>query len=411
MTDPGNTSNTLGASTHGQDEDQRSSEDASKQKSFEELTRPLFFAGQMLTEDDLTTLVTWVRNKRWLASLRQGWGVVRGLELSADKDATINIGPGHAVTANGDDVVVPKAHVEDLSKACGSDTSCVVDLVLRYDEKSFRPTRGLRPPSPHSAQDSTCGSVNGEGGGGGDCHDSRMAEKYRVDVRPVSGEGDLPDWKEWKKRYEEAVRPLQKAIDDKFPADIPVNKRRDWLKAVMPKPPHRYAFLPLAVEQAEMSERNCLELLLWIVLEQIDRLVRGPVPPEQAGDVRLGRVWLTRPNDQSLWKIHDIRTTRPYRTLFGSPTKPAPSGQTNLTEILGGDMDEIDGVLAQHGVTVSEWVEWVPETNQKLKQMFANAPCAEKGALVRLSYIQSNLSQVPKGRRWIVGMTNLVKEG
>ncbi|SHF55917.1 hypothetical protein [Streptoalloteichus hindustanus] len=381
-------------------------------RTLHELARPLFFAGQMLTEDDLTALVTWVQDRLWLATLRQGWGVVRGLHLSAAEAAKISVAPGCAVTPNGDDVVVPKAEVKDLTKdlssVCTTGLSCVVDLVLRYAEEGYRPVKGLRAPGTRSTQDSQCGSVNGDGGqGGGQCDNSRMAEKFCLEATPVTGNPEDPaDWTAWQKSYCDAVQPLQKSVDDGFPGTRTPDDRRKWLRALLSPPPQRHSFLVAAVEKAEMTDRNCLELLLWITLDRLDGLVRGPVPAEQIGDVRLGRVWLTRPDEQSPWAVQDIRTTEPYRTVFGRSVSPAPQGETNLTEIVGADVDEVDPLLGQRGITVSEWVEWVPDSNTKLKEMLKEPLRAKKGALVRLSYFQSQLPQVPQ-RRWIVGVTSL----
>ena len=45
------------------------------------LEHPKFFCGQLLTDQDLTSLVQWVQNKSRLLRYRHGWGVVCGLDV------------------------------------------------------------------------------------------------------------------------------------------------------------------------------------------------------------------------------------------------------------------------------------------------------------------------------------------
>src|SRR5262245_23322315 len=50
-----------------------------------ELLRPRFFPGQLLTDRDLSDLVSWVESRLRLERLREGWGVVCGLAVTAER--------------------------------------------------------------------------------------------------------------------------------------------------------------------------------------------------------------------------------------------------------------------------------------------------------------------------------------
>src|SRR5687767_2623073 len=154
------------------------------------LCRPRFFAGQLLTEEELNGLDRYIVAKNRLHNrYLHGWGVVCGLEVVCDDcgDGVI-VNPGYALSPCGDDVIVCRETPVDVCRlidACRKvdvrdcdpprrDDSCddaVQDWVLAicYQET---PKRGVMPlrggPAcgcgPHSGACS-CGG----GGGGGSC--------------------------------------------------------------------------------------------------------------------------------------------------------------------------------------------------------------------------------------------------
>src|SRR5215813_4598595 len=74
-------------------------------------TRPRFFAGQLLTEDDLALLGDYVVAKHRLHN-RALWGpgVVCGLDVLCDPcgdPGSVVVQPGYAINCCGDDIVVP----------------------------------------------------------------------------------------------------------------------------------------------------------------------------------------------------------------------------------------------------------------------------------------------------------------
>ncbi|HKP51312.1 MAG TPA: hypothetical protein VJ183_01525 [Chloroflexia bacterium] len=150
------------------------------------LCRPRFFAGQLLTEEDLNRLDHYVVEKNKLHNrYLHGWGVVCGLEVVCHPcDDKVIVRPGYALSPCGEDIVVCNevtVAVCDLIKACkdyerrrwecepypyGQDDDCKDQcqqwvLSIRYDEK---PSRGVA-----SLTDSHSGCCSKCSGSGGNC--------------------------------------------------------------------------------------------------------------------------------------------------------------------------------------------------------------------------------------------------
>ncbi|MEJ7598230.1 MAG: hypothetical protein WKG01_10000 [Kofleriaceae bacterium] len=150
------------------------------------LCRPRFFAGQLLTEQDLNRLDAYVRAKNRLHTRHlHGWGVVNGLQVRCDSCGTgVIVGAGYAVDPCGEDIVVCEDTAVDicaLIKRCqnvditcvpsrtGAGTSCdelEEDWVLsiRYAETLARGGTALR-----STPSCACGAPGGGCACGGSC--------------------------------------------------------------------------------------------------------------------------------------------------------------------------------------------------------------------------------------------------
>jgi hypothetical protein len=71
------------------------------------LCRPRFFAGQLLSEQDLNRLDRYIKNKNRLHNRHQhGWGVVNGLLVLCDPCGGVKVTQGYAVDPCGDDIVI-----------------------------------------------------------------------------------------------------------------------------------------------------------------------------------------------------------------------------------------------------------------------------------------------------------------
>jgi len=147
------------------------------------LCRPRFFAGQLLTDEDLKRLDHYIVAKNRLHNRHLiGWGVVCGMEVVCNPcDGTITVRQGYALSKCGDDIVLcadTVVSVCDLIKKCRpAQTECrtfqpgVPDpcldateqwvLLIHYDEKPARSVVPLKSgsccPKCASGISSSCG--------------------------------------------------------------------------------------------------------------------------------------------------------------------------------------------------------------------------------------------------------------
>lgn len=105
-----------------------------------ELVRPAFFAGQLLTDQDLQ-----LEQQYFMDRLRRhhrflhGWGVVHGLRVSVADSSTVVVSPGVAIDCEGNDLVC-----ETPQKISISQIASGLFVALRYCEHHLRtvPTPG-----------------------------------------------------------------------------------------------------------------------------------------------------------------------------------------------------------------------------------------------------------------------------
>jgi len=165
------------------------------------LCRPRFFAGQILTADDLNRLDAYIRGKNRLHNRQlHGWGVVNGLEVSCDACGPgVVVGCGYALDPCGEDIVVCEPVVVDvcaLIKQCRGHEQLPCDpprhptpagceegdeewiLAIRYSES---PTRAVKPMMADAG--CSCGF-----GGGGKCTCGAAAPQKRPRNAPLQCE-------------------------------------------------------------------------------------------------------------------------------------------------------------------------------------------------------------------------------
>jgi hypothetical protein len=151
--------------------------------------RPRFFAGQLLTDADLTRLEEYVVAKDRLHNrYLVGTGVVCGLEVVCNPcDDTVTVRPGYALGPCGEDVVVPAdtrvdvaalvraqrrstaridcAPFKDMPASCEAAEQRWI-LGICYDERPARPVATLRSSaSCAGACGGSCGASGGSWGG------------------------------------------------------------------------------------------------------------------------------------------------------------------------------------------------------------------------------------------------------
>ncbi|MBL1111567.1 hypothetical protein JK364_03940 [Streptomyces sp. 110] len=161
--------------------------DATRTSAF---VRPRFFAGQLLTEDDLSLLVEYTTAKARLHNRSlYGPGVICGLGVTCDPcgGGTVAVHPGHALDCAGNDIVVPctervdvtalvrERRISALGVDCGEDCDNDGDdggrrygLYARYRELP------VEPVAPYATEE-PCPAPG--------CVPSRIQEGYQFVVR------------------------------------------------------------------------------------------------------------------------------------------------------------------------------------------------------------------------------------
>ncbi|RNG19622.1 hypothetical protein [Streptomyces botrytidirepellens] len=158
--------------------------DATRTSAF---VRPRFFAGQLLTEDDLSLLVEYTTAKRRLHNRSlYGPGVICGLGVTCDPcgGGTLAVHPGHALDCAGNDIVVSctervdvtalvrERRISALGVDCGEDCDDEggrrYGLYVRYQELP------VEPVAPYATEE-PCPSPG--------CVPSRIQEGFRFVVK------------------------------------------------------------------------------------------------------------------------------------------------------------------------------------------------------------------------------------
>lgn len=166
------------------------------------LCRPRFFAGQILTADDLNRLDAYIRGKHRLHNLQlHGFGVVNGLEVTCNPCGDgVAVGCGYALSPCGEDIVVCEpvsVDVCDLICRCceaerawqpcnppsqptlgdcpGGEEEWI--LAIRYAES---PARGVKPLRP--AEDCGCTSGQKPRGAPVQCEPTVICEGFAFEV-------------------------------------------------------------------------------------------------------------------------------------------------------------------------------------------------------------------------------------
>jgi hypothetical protein len=106
------------------------------------LERVNFFAGKLLTADDLAQEQTYHLDRhRRHNRFCHGWGVVAGLSVSITDDSTLTVEPGIAIDCAGNELAVVECMRVPLGGLSGKSFLCI-----RYTERLVQPV-----PSPTEA--------------------------------------------------------------------------------------------------------------------------------------------------------------------------------------------------------------------------------------------------------------------
>ena len=165
--------------------------------------RPRFFAGQLLTEDDLQALTDYVVGKNRMHNrFLWGDGVVCGLSVTCEpcEEGSVSVAPGYALDCCGNDIMVPcketvdlKALLRDLRKRQLAGYDCGDPCDDGYgDVQSY----GLYLTYTETLEDPVAPFASGDPCGQQACEPTRVCEGYKFELRCDCATSDGPDvWK------------------------------------------------------------------------------------------------------------------------------------------------------------------------------------------------------------------------
>ena len=390
----------------------------------ESLVRPLFFPGQLLTDQDLMTFLEWARQKLRRSRHRHGWGVVCGLEVTSHpdpkKEGHIIVQPGYALGPAGEDVVVPRSTVLDLAAACSSSEFAVrtsegaddppatldfagyhlpteevrvADLSISYLEALIEPQAPLRRQPCATRVE---------------CEYSRTLEQFALHHQPAEFDRSPLDQavERWCQEFR-ATTGVVAEFCDRFPpaGSATAEEIREWLIShVTPKDPQLCwldEWIHTLGDEELMKEPVQVELLFWLVQNARLSFLGSGCHAASGDAVPLARVWMRVAGTGG--EILFIDGRPPYRRPLMLDHWPAPLGRVNLGQLLWRRWDEACGRLLDLGVKVSRLEEVrLPETLPGLATLLEEteifAGCDEE---VDSLVAQVLVSDKPLGRRLV----------
>ncbi len=354
-------------------------------------TRPRFFCGQLLTDQDLEALTGWTRGRLALSRYRDGWGVACGLDVRCDPDpkapAGVIVSPGYAVSCCGEDIVLCKEAKLDLSKACREDkdpcaaeqrwTSMgipvsrewVVDLYLRYREE---------PAEPQAAFGrNACKEVSA-------CEPSRVREGYELVWKPAGGDPRQAQADRWQEGYDRCTEVL-----DQFPDGAAWPDARRWLLGWIDNHPlHHFCFVRGLICGTSGAPADVVRILFLLVQDCRNAFLQGDCHACQGSeDVPLARICLVKEEGREC-RICSIDPYPPYRRPLSPAGYPAALGDVNLGPWVWHREEEVCAALADLGVPVKKRQAFdIPSSLPDLRNKLAGPVFASCGESVCLQVL------------------------
>jgi len=381
------------------------------------LIKPRFFCGQLLTDQDMTALVDWTRDKNRLVRYRHGWGVVCGLDVHCHPItlASVMVAPGYAVSCCGDDIIICQDASVDLSSFCTTTTDgCsqfappaaqvgettihfgglpvpasevrIVDLYLRYKEEPSDPTTALGRGTCHQTVA---------------CEYTRIHESHALVAEAASQSSDpvRAAAEAWLQDYYKCLGVLEQFMKH-FPSWPYTGKEvRDWLLHwIQNHHLSQFCFVRDWICSAPVHEFSdaafVTRILFWLVQDCRNHFLHcdcGACTEDKG--VLLSRIWLrSRAKGRPDCRVLRIDSYPPYRRLVHTDCWPAPQGYVNLGRVMWHRLPEACSILCGIGVDASQTpVEFeIPETPSKLLERLHCSPWIDCGDEPVLQYYRFN---------------------
>jgi hypothetical protein len=354
------------------------------------LEQPRFFCGQLLTDQDLTALLSWTQDKLRLGRYRHGWGVVCGLEVRCDpkQPGWVIVSPGYAVNCCGDDIIVCQDEPFDLSGACPEEKDPCAELQRHgtaeggaTDEVAKEQFYGVEVPGKASAVDlyiryreayadpqtaigrSVCREV-------AECEYSRTREVFTLSWQPAITDDPVRAAAErWHRDYEaclQVVTDFQQvflslgALSEDNRRKVGEAVKRWLLRRLGEAPLRQFCFVHdwicrMTAEELT-DEAKLVQVLFWLVQDCRNVfLTCDCYACQDSPGVPLARVWLQATTDSSgrqVCTVLGIDTYPPYRRPMSPECWPAPLGSVNAGQVIWHDLEEARTKLADLGVEV-----------------------------------------------------------
>lgn len=342
------------------------------------LVQPRFFCGQLLTDQDLSVLLEWVKGKTALTRYRHGWGAVCGLEVycnaESGAESVVSVMPGYAVDCYGNDIIVCRKASLDLSKFCKPDEDpCgewpppeqpgtitgnlkfggweipksdvqAVDLFVSYAETSSDARTALARGGCDPAEA---------------CEYTRTQEGYNLYAKKAeycdqSADKRAIDWEEgYRKGLKELFDNLEANFDQADPRRT-LERMSLWLKSRT-----LYGFCFVREWLCDLQRMTDLpqdwfaRMIFWLVQDwrnyyfQCDCYGCGP-----DSGVPLARVWLWRQKDargKYICKVIYINSYPPFRRPLQPECWPTPHGYLSLAPFVWQPVDYVFTELRNQG--------------------------------------------------------------
>lgn len=370
------------------------------------LVQPRFFCGQLLTDQDLSTMLEWVKGKTALARYRHGWGAVCGLEVHCNaktgEQATVSVMPGYAIDCCGNDVVVCEEARIDLSQYCKpeedpcgdwppppkqpgqgmTDNATIsfggwqipkaevqaVDLFVRYAETVSDARTALARGGCKPAET---------------CEYTRTHEGYELYAKKAEYCDQFIERRaiDWEETYRKGLKELFGNIKDEFsPADqrAMLESLSYWIRH---NPLHSFCFIrewlcDLQRSNTPLDQKTYSQLIFWLIQDWRNNYFRcdcygcGP----DAG-VPLARVWLWRQRldgGKFTCKVIFINSYPPFRRAMENECWPAQPGSVSLARFIWQPVDYVFTELRNLGFEEITTERFAFNTVMKLKEQLGN---------------------------------------
>ena len=348
--------------------------------------KPRFSCGQLLTDQDLTSLVMWSETKSGLARFRHGWGVVCGLDVHCNgQDGQVIVGSGYALDPCGRDVVMCSDTTVSLDACCKpqpapcagvvnppppvaeaefggimTENVRLFDLILHYDEIDGSPRAAL-------------GGVNCAAGSR--CEYSRTQETSRVECVPGIADSDpfrtqAEHWEEGYRTCLDVVRRFREESEKAKGGDI-----QQWLlRWIQRNPLRQFNFVSdwiRRVPAQDWNERLAVLALFWMVQDcRNAHLAPGCPRSQTAAGVPIARLLVQMPKPgatQAKCRVIAIDEQPPYRRYIHSDAWPAPMGHINAGRVIWQRVEEAVGILHRLGMRTDADGFTLPPTTKALE--------------------------------------------